>query len=585
MESLLQLLRYLDTHPHLYHSTCWLAYCGFAAYLVLFCSDRLQRHRWLASDVFFAAILGIVLLIFRWPGLFYNGELNPDESFEIVAARRLLQHPVFGTGVDGGTAGPLNFYLLCILPLVGLKIDYLSARLVGLVIVWMAVFVQYRTVSLFADRRVARLSIAPLATFFAFSTFWDFVHLSTEHLSLLLFSLGAFLLASAVSRPDRDPKLEVFGLGLVAGMLPMAKLQSILLSIALLICAVVWILRKSRQNSLISPKALLTGLVLGAMCVPVGFVLFTTLTGGFAEFFRTFILMNMFYSTEIKEIPSLALLMNFVVFGSQGPGFLAFLLGGLGFAAYSFGVAPAGRKTTLLFGTTLFWCVVALVTAILPGRPSGHYLLYVVIAIGLLVAVAFATIWTLGDDGESPPQRHIRNQVLLFFGLACLAPQIASRIYHPNPLRGAMTGTQKLAPGPFPMNPEQNRHPVTQAIASLVRKGDSIAVWGFMPRFYVESNTKLGIRYAVSDWQILDNPLRDHFRAEYLSDFKTGNVVFFVDAVAPGSIRFTNRGTQGYEIFPKLAEYISKEYTFYGDANGIRLYLHNDRYRELSSQH
>ena len=378
MESLLQLLRYLDTHPHLYHSTCWLAYCGFAAYLVLFCSDRLQRHRWLASDVFFAAILGIVLLIFRWPGLFYNGELNPDESFEIVAARRLLQHPVFGTGVDGGTAGPLNFYLLCILPLVGLKIDYLSARLVGLVIVWMAVFVQYRTVSLFADRRVARLSIAPLATFFAFSTFWDFVHLSTEHLSLLLFSLGAFLLASVISRPDRDPKLEVFGLGLVAGMLPMAKLQSILLSIALLICAVVWILRKSRQNSLISPKALLTGLVLGAMCVPVGFVLFTTLTGGFAEFFRTFILMNMFYSTEIKEIPSLALLMNFVVFGSQGPGFLAFLLGGLGFAAYSFGVAPAGRKTTLLFGTTLFWCVVALVTAILPGRPSGHYLLYVV---------------------------------------------------------------------------------------------------------------------------------------------------------------------------------------------------------------
>ena len=290
MESLLQLLRYLDTHPHLYHSTCWLAYCGFAAYLVLFCSDRLQRHRWLASDVFFAAILGIVLLIFRWPGLFYNGELNPDESFEIVAARRLLQHPVFGTGVDGGTAGPLNFYLLCILPLVGLKIDYLSARLVGLVIVWMAVFVQYRTVSLFADRRVARLSIAPLATFFAFSTFWDFVHLSTEHLSLLLFSLGAFLLASAVSRLDRDPKLEVFGLGLVAGMLPMAKLQSILLSIALLICAVVWILRKSRQNSLISPKALLTGLVLGAMCVPVGFVLFTTLTGGFAELFRTFIL-------------------------------------------------------------------------------------------------------------------------------------------------------------------------------------------------------------------------------------------------------------------------------------------------------
>src|SRR5262249_51008062 len=108
-------------------------------------------------------------------------------------------------------AGPLNFYLLWLLPLVGLKISYFSVRLLGLGIVWMTALLQYKTVELLADRQAARLGVVPLVTFFAFSTFWDFVHLSTEHLSLLLFSLGAFLLVFLASRPDWHSKRVAFG--------------------------------------------------------------------------------------------------------------------------------------------------------------------------------------------------------------------------------------------------------------------------------------------------------------------------------------------------------------------------------------
>ena len=57
-------------------------------------------------------LLAGALLAFRWPTLWIPHQQNPDESQLIAGAIALRHDPVFRRSVDGGTAGPLDFYPL-----------------------------------------------------------------------------------------------------------------------------------------------------------------------------------------------------------------------------------------------------------------------------------------------------------------------------------------------------------------------------------------------------------------------------------------------------------------------------------------
>src|SRR3954466_15833933 len=58
------------------------------------------------------ALAAAVLICFRWPMLWVRHELNVDESQLIAGAITLRHDPVFWRSVDGGTAGPIDFYPL-----------------------------------------------------------------------------------------------------------------------------------------------------------------------------------------------------------------------------------------------------------------------------------------------------------------------------------------------------------------------------------------------------------------------------------------------------------------------------------------
>ena len=124
---------------------------------------------------------------------------TPDESWLIAGALELLHDPVPWRGADLTTSGPLNSYILLVPAALGLKISYLTARLVGLSLLIIAVICWYAFAKRIRGKFVAMSVVLPPVTFLCFVQNTDFLHYSTELLPITLLSVAA-LMASSLSK-------------------------------------------------------------------------------------------------------------------------------------------------------------------------------------------------------------------------------------------------------------------------------------------------------------------------------------------------------------------------------------------------
>jgi hypothetical protein len=214
-----------------------------------------------------------------------------------------------------------------------------------------------------------------------------------------------------------------------------------------------------------------------------------------------------------------------------------------------------------------------------PGLVVWHYMLFLVATMGILTAIVFGNSW---EALSTLPQEHLRRARISFltvFTLTCLVPQAVTRIINPNPMLGALTGTQTISPmgTMFPANPKQHRMPASIVIAGLITRNEPIALWGWMTKLYVETDASFAGRAMCAFWEIPDSPLRDHFRERFLDDIKATNPPVFVDVVGPTSFHFTDRSLQGHENFPALRELITRSYTMIVDIDSVRIFVRNDR--------
>ena len=138
------------------------------------------------SDMLFLAVAQLLLIFMRLPSLFYNEEMNLDESQLLTQAMTLLQDPVYGRSVDGTTTGPINSYLLLIPYAFGLPLDYTAARLTGLLLVSSSLFLFYRSLLPIVTPGISRLSFLVVFLFFSGATEPDFLHYSSELSSLVI---------------------------------------------------------------------------------------------------------------------------------------------------------------------------------------------------------------------------------------------------------------------------------------------------------------------------------------------------------------------------------------------------------------
>lgn len=520
-------------------------------------------------------LLALTLVAARWPTLFLNEQLNPDESGLIAGALRFMHDPVPWRGADLNTSGPLNAYVLFVPVILGLGLNYFAARFAGLSLLIISVICLYVAAKRVRGKFAALSVMLPLVTFLCFVRNEDFIHYSTELLSIAFLSFVALIVTSL----NALSSARLFLAALVLGMVPFAKLQAAPPAVVAFfsIAFFAWWVR-GEQFSKIAVVMGAGGLVAPAA---VGVILVATAT--FDDAWRAYVLTGL----EVTAI------------GQGGYNFVYYVLEN---RAFTFSVAVLALIT--LAGTNLRflrqqiqgegpWLLVgslvyglATVYAIYkPGYPWGHYLFF-----GLPAAVFLATALIAPGFVGSPWQRAcawLRSVVrptvaaVIFFG-TCAA-------------FGLLMVDLRVAPLALKGLSKRTDDSIAKIVRVLLRDDSHFAVWGWMPKYYAITGIRPTTRDVLTFFQTWEGPQQEYYRVRYLADFNRFRPNIFVDATGPGNFfpapygSFAHSHLEPFEKFNELSKIIHSDYVLLLDIEQCgtprtRIFVSKTRLSELNAE-
>ncbi|WP_247237146.1 hypothetical protein [Telluribacter sp. SYSU D00476] len=510
------------------------------------------------SNLAYLCLSIVLLVMMRLPAVVMNRELNPDESQMISHGITLYYSPIYWQSVDGTTIGPLDNYLLVVPRLLGFQVDYTSARVMGLLCAVGALLFFFGAVRRWFGSSTARVALLFPLLFLAFTQEPDYVHYSSEQLPAFLLGFCLYMLARLSTSRSLSARWAYL-LGFVAGMVPFAKLQAVPQA-AVLALAGIWVayhyFRSDRQYR---PLA---AILLGGLSFPLLVVAWTLYHEVFDDMIDFYLLGNAIYAgnSSFTSIPTylfrlLSLSPDFLVY------FILLLIPvGVGVVRWRKPASsPAEPRQAFLPWLMVGYLLAALYAATKSGNPFVHYLTLCIHPLALAAVCGLHELrkqrvaWSLVLPGV---------WVLWFAGMDGLS---AIRYRQVNAFNSI--GATAL--------PES-------ALVSEIKKhtepGDYLVVWGWHLLYYVEAQLPQGTAENHSERSIFVHPLRDTYRARYISNMKTNRPAVFVDAV-DNSLWLGNRATEGYESFPELAQYIKQNYHYVGTYDKNLLFIRKDKYQ------
>ena len=499
------------------------------------------------------------LFIVRLP-TFLPGSMSPDESMFLAGAMKLRHHPVFWQSLDGNTSGPLNYYPLTLLNILGLPFDYATARLLNVICIGATIAIVYAIARLFMADWAARLTpLPPLAAAMAFSS-TDFLHYSTECISTLLVAVATWLLLAEVT-DGRASWLRGVGIGVMVALIPLAKLQAAPMAAAIAVAGM--------ASGFFSHKVFkwrrALHIAIGLASGMTSLLFFLLVFGLVGTFQRSYIASNILYANMLPRV-SLTSFLRFCMlpdFKWYEGGVLMCLLYLACTSHYLWARRNGNRKVSSksaffeLFALLLL--AVSLYAVYRPRREFPHYLMYLFFPIALVAVLAFVKL-------ASSNQALMRTAILfVLFTLAvpCL-------------IRG-----KELASGfefetwmtTYQPNLECAACPLVSHFAAA---GDPVTVWGWAPELHVLTGTVPATRESQMYWVLIPSPLQGYYRSRFLQDLRRDPPKVFIDAVAPGYFHYDNRDADGYETFPELRQYVTSNFHLEGDIHGVRIFARRD---------
>ena len=499
-------------------------------------------------------LLAGVLLAFRWPLIWLPHELYPDESQLLSGALTLRHDPVFWRSVDGGTAGPLDFYALFPAAFFPGVTGYAVARITAVGLIWGILAAISGTLTLVASRPVARITVLPLLAFEAFTTSPEFVHYSTELVPAALLAAAGYAFARQAVRPTTG---NLWLAALLLGALPYSKLQ------AVPIAGVIGLFLVGQEIS--SGRKVNLGPVIIATLLPTLLVLTAvTLTGQGENLLIPYLLENLVYARTARQSIGVVaqeqwdqtLTNGYLAFWLAGSGIFLllarFFAGKAGVLLHRFGLFAASLLATAVF------CILA------PGRPYQHYLTLLAMPLCLLTGAVLAGKLQPAGDASA-----VKRPVLVGTFLLCaLVPQIVWRASNrPDPYE--YYNTVLTAPG-------RAHRQLVESVQALTGPGEALGIWGWRSSLYVETGLRQATRQAHTEAQLARLPWQEYFLRRYYEDISAALPPVFADAVGPGNFRFQDR-RWAHESFPLLREWVGAHYTYVGEWDGVRVYARNDR--------
>jgi len=506
----------------------------------------------------FLLLLLALMLAVRWPGFHYPKAFEVDEAQIVAGAMALAEDPIFFRSVDGASSGPLVIYPLLLPEIFGQAPSLFSSRFLGVCITFGGVLAIYLGLRRVFDETTARLAACAGAFFFAFSNFWNYVHYNSELLVAGWCVAGSACLLLLIGGPDKTlpavRKVACLG-GFLLSLVPFTKLQSVpqaLLIGALVAAMLAW---RSGKFGFFRVSGSLGLLGIATLAFPVAFLLTMYATGTWDYFWGSYILNNFGYrSTGAMDYG--AVVERFI---SGGDDLWNWLPGLLAFCAIAFIPAIMSCKRFASGFLLVFVCLsisaVALISVLMPGRPYYHYLLLLPFPVAMLAGVLLGCILTHSRSW-------VRTVAVTGFLLLAIVPGLWAEIRKPDSWAGAGQTWANAAPDP-----------VSQRLIELRESPeDRLLVWGWMPYYHVYSGMVQSHRMSISTPIFSENERQTFYRKAFIDDLVNNRPRWVVDAVAPGSFNYNDRGTHGIHLFPEFEEILKRDYKQIDEIEGVRIY-------------
>ena len=511
--------------------------------------------------------------IARLPTLQFSLPLNPDEAMVSANAMRIWAGGMNWNNLDPATAGPLNSAVLVWPYLLGLDVTVSTTRMMGTAIISSVPVLLFLGIRCLTDTEIAVISIFPLFVFFASTSYPDFVHYSSEHLSVMLLSAGiyGFLRILSVKLDEKGqmgvPLLSALSLGLIF----FAKLQAVPLAflVGLFLIAAIYFLPVNRKQKW--KHALL--IICAAIFPSLMFLIPLLFRSEFYHFMNSYILHAIDYAGKPLSLKMFFHLVGLSVFYSDIFWLYAAVFG-ISSILYSFFPEPIATAKKWAVGLAVPAVMTAGFCVVRPGRMFEHYLHLMLPALVLSASVFYA-IWS---DAFLARMRSVRLQGAMHI-LVC-----SSMLFVMIPASKAEIH-QNLAYQKF----EGFRDGLIFKSPRLLqwlgtKKTDSLFIWGWMPQWFLSTGMTPATRETQTEFDIKPTPLINYYRNRLIQDFNKSRPDFVIDSVAPDSV-FRFPGTQSVSSFPDLDKMIQNSFVMVScdDPKGIcpRLYVRKERLAEI----
>ncbi|MCF0057868.1 hypothetical protein [Dyadobacter sp. CY356] len=500
-------------------------------------------------------VIAILLLVFmRMPVIVFNREINADESQMLSHAITLYEDPVYWRSVDGTTIGPLDNYLLVVPKLFGFQIDYSSGRAMGLLCTIGALVFVFLAMRNWFGESLSRIAIVTPFIFLAFTQETDFVHYSSEQLPVFFLALIIWLL-SKITESKNPSSVSTFSLGLVAGMMPFAKLQSVPQAMVIVLAAIWICYHYFKKTKEIKP---LLFLLSGGLIFPLLLFIWATSNHVFSDFIDFYLLGNAIYAGENNWLSIPVQMFNLITLSSDFKIYTLVLIVPIILGiVYSF-LPNAHKKSQTQFvlpATLILLILAGIYAATKSGNTFIHYLNFCIYPWMLLAAYGISKRYNLFT---------VLSVILLlwFAGNDVLDYRKEHRLNSFESIGGA----NELA-----------QNPVVTALKKFTKPGDYMVVWGWQCQYYVEAQLAQGTAENHSERSIFNHPLQEKYLSRYLTDLNRTRPAVILDAVGKNSMWVQDKKTQGIENFPALANFVHQHYTLVSDKNDIKLFVRKDR--------
>jgi hypothetical protein len=496
--------------------------------------------------------LSILLLIFmRLPVIVFNRELNPDESQMLSHAITLFRDPLYWRSVDGTTIGPLDNYLLVVPQIFGFQLNYISARIIGIICSCGSLLFLFFTLKNWFGSVTARTAIIFPLVFLSFTQERDFVHYSSEQLPVFLLSLSIWLL-SRLTEHSASLKRNALFLGFTAGCIPFAKLQAVPQAIVVVLVALWICYRWFRLQKDLRPLIML---LLGGLTFPVITFIWAYSFGVLTDLIDFYLFGNAIYA---KGNDAISIPMQFLQIIDQSADFRSFtiiLIVPLIAATSRIFRGSAFQEDNHVVRITILLLTLSSIYAVTKsGNNFIHYLNFCIIPWTLLAAYGFPAlrkwsvvpsllllIWFAADDAFYFKKEHRLNSYISSDKIAFL------------------------------------ESPVVKALKKYSKPDDSMIVWGWQSGYYVEAQLPQGTAESHSERSIFNHPMRQKYLRRYVNDIKRTKPAIILDAVGKNSLWLQDKKTQSIEHFPEIYSYIQKNYGYIGSFDDTKLYVRKDR--------